>query len=116
MTFLIFTEIIRAGNYSFILNSFVGILHGLQDTCFSSFGFLTPIFIQKCVGENPYLIDSWNTVWIINGALAFAASLFYGLFGSSEEQNWEIEDEKEEGLENPGFEEEEDEIDQKTEE
>ena len=62
------------------------------------------------------MIDSWNSVWIINGALAFAAALFYGIFGSSEEQNWEKDDDDKNRLENPSFGDKEDEIDEKTEE
>ncbi|CAG5104539.1 Oidioi.mRNA.OKI2018_I69.chr1.g1317.t2.cds [Oikopleura dioica] len=74
--------------------SYAGILHGIQDTCFSAFGFITPIFIQKCVGENPYLISSWNTVWIINGALAFVSAVFYGAFATSERQDWDLKKEE----------------------
>jgi len=57
------------------------------------------------------LIDSWKSVWIINGALAFAAALFYGLFASSEQQSWDFDKQNKEGLENPAFEDEKEKID-----
>ncbi|CAG0913241.1 unnamed protein product [Notodromas monacha] len=74
-------------NHIDISPNFAGILIGFTNFAATIPGFVAP-YVTGIITEDDETIENWATVFLICAAVFILSALFYGIFASGEEQEW----------------------------